>query len=125
MNKINLNLIEINDYICQKSITIFKKTIQEFLTLCLERNYKEVVQEKKVKEERKSKYIRYLIQFLYFKDSLKTLYQIESKNLFIDNKIDNLLEEAKKSYSDINLKVLESVILENSLEMFKDIFNKK
>jgi hypothetical protein len=72
-----------------------------------------------------------LLKYEEFKNSLKSLYGLESSNLLIDNKIINFMEKENEvlqnSNSNVNTQALtqtfENFYLETSIEMFREIFN--
>jgi len=121
----HINKSEIDEYLLNNSIKLYNKNFNDFSLMCIERNYKEFMEEKTRKDEKKLNYIKYLRGFLEIKENLKSLYKVGAKNLIIDNKIDNILEQAKSSDSEIDLHALESIIVELSIDMYKEIFNKK
>ncbi len=65
-----------------------------------------------------------LNKFQEFKTSLKTLYNLNNRNLSIDNKINNFIErETNEERKDLaNIDTFENFYLETSIEMFREIF---
>lgn len=65
-------------------------------------------------------FLNTLKKYEEFKNSLKSLYSLESQNLLIDNKIINFME---REGNKMNNEGLEAFYLESSIEMYREIFN--
>jgi hypothetical protein len=61
-------------------------------------------------------------KFHEFKNSLKSLYNLESQDLMCDNRIINFMEGKEVNTQQIEL--VENFFLETSIDMYREIFKK-
>jgi len=92
--------------------TNFSNTLKDYLTLLnsdyslAERNLKAKLTIEKLKD---------------FKNSLKDLFNLQSLNLCIDNKIDNFLENLSTDNNKPKENEIQGFLLESSLQLYKEV----
>jgi hypothetical protein len=120
------------NYTCLQNLEIFSKEYKELLSSALvsEISFRKPTFSNANKNWNKL-FSQSLLKYEEFKNSLKSLYGLESSNLLIDNKIINFMEKENEilqtSNNNINTQALsqtfENFYLETSIEMFREIFN--
>jgi hypothetical protein len=95
---------------------------EEYNFKLMQKEYKEFFTiKRKPKVNNLNKISQSLNKFKEFKNSLKSLYNLESQDLMCDNRILNFLEKNNNS----NIEIVENFFLETSIDMYREIFKNK